>query len=129
MLKFTYTENGFYVEQFVQSLEDWVSQRVLLALRSGTPLAVEPSTATFLMPSDLPVITELEKLALGDSQEVLEVTQCDQGCVEVCLEGTWVGASSNAEEGWFACLMSDRTEKLLYQLWKDTQMTFAVSPD
>jgi hypothetical protein len=60
MLKLTYTETGFRLERLAQSLEEWVQGRVILALRVGQSLLVEPSTASFLLPVDLPGLPLLE---------------------------------------------------------------------
>lgn len=40
MLKLTYTETSFHLECLTQSLEEWVAQRVILALRVGQSLYV-----------------------------------------------------------------------------------------
>jgi len=51
MLKLTYTENSFYLERLAGSLEEWVTARVMLALRAASSLWVESSTASFLLPA------------------------------------------------------------------------------
>ncbi|MEM9926593.1 MAG: alr0857 family protein, partial [Cyanobacteria bacterium P01_D01_bin.50] len=59
MLKLTYTENSFYLELLTQSVEEWIQARVILTLRVGQSLCVEPSTASFLLPVDLPGLGQL----------------------------------------------------------------------
>jgi len=50
MLKLTYTETGFNLERLAQSPEQLVALRVVLAMRVGQSISVEPSTAAFLLP-------------------------------------------------------------------------------
>ncbi|MHC5726844.1 MAG: alr0857 family protein, partial [Nostoc sp.] len=47
MLKLTYTESSFDLECLTLSLEQWVAQRVILSLRVGQGLCIEPNTASF----------------------------------------------------------------------------------
>jgi hypothetical protein len=129
MLKFTYTENGFSLEHLTQSLEDWVTTRVVLALRSGTPICVEPSTAGFLLPMNLAYLGELQKLAQGENPEILELTPCDGEYLEVSLQGTWMATDAQTQQGCFVCLLSDRTEFLLHKLWEEAQLTASVVND
>lgn len=128
MLKLTYTENGFYWERLTQSLEEWLHTRVLLALRAATSLYLEPSTAAFLLPADLPYLADLEKLATSN-REILEVSLCDEESVEVCLQGTWLTSDAENEEGVFVCLMSDRAEFFLEKLWQESQLGAYVAND
>ncbi|MGK7875107.1 MAG: alr0857 family protein [Xenococcaceae cyanobacterium] len=126
MLKLTYTENGFRLEHLAQSLEDWVKTRVLLALRAGTSLCVEPSTASFLLPADLPLLVDLETVVQGENGEIIELSPCDAEYVEVSLQGTWLVSNPDSEEGIFACAMSDRAEFFLYKLWQEAQTAASV---
>jgi hypothetical protein len=127
MLKLTYTENGFLLERLTQSLEDWVSARVILALRSGTGLCVEPSTAAFLLPADLPYLSDLEKLV--QKEDSIELSFCDDEYVEAILQGIWLAAEPDSEEGIFVTVMSDRTEFFLDKLWQEAQMLAPVVND
>jgi hypothetical protein len=122
MLKLTYTENGFHLEHLAQSLEEWVTARVILALRSGTGFCVEPSTAAFLLPADLPYLSDLEKLVQGENGDNIELSFCDDHYVEVVLQGTWLTSEPNSEEGIFVTVMSERAEFFLYKLWQEAQM-------
>ncbi len=121
MLKLIYIESGFRLEHLAQSLEDWVTARVILALRAGTSLCVEPSTASFLLPSDLPHLIDLEKVVQGENREIIELSLCDAEYVEVSLQGTWLASEPDSEEGIFACAISDRAEFFLYKLWQEAQ--------
>ncbi|MEA5533187.1 alr0857 family protein [Crocosphaera sp. XPORK-15E] len=126
MLKLIYTENGFSLDYLNQSLEAWVTTRVMLALRSGSSLCVEPSQAAFLIPVDLPYLDQLLAAAAAEMGEVLEVTTCDDESVEVVLQGTWLGSDVASEEGVFVCRLSDRAEFLLHKLWQETQLSTSV---
>lgn len=117
MLKLTYTEDSFYLELLAQAIETWLSTRAMLALRSGISLWVDPSTASFLLPVDLP---QLEDLGQAIAQEEIEgLTLCisDAETVEVCLDGTWVAEATDSEEGIFISALSPATEVFLYELW------------
>ena len=74
MLKLTYTENSFYLELLTESVEEWIQTRVLLALRVGHSLCVEPSNASFLLPVDLPGLGQLHaELERDNNKEIIEV--------------------------------------------------------
>lgn len=126
MLKLTYTDDGFYLDYLNQSLEAWVTTRVILALRSGTSLCVESSTAAFLVPADLPYLDELLAIAKTKSGEIFEITRCDEQSWEIVLQGTWLAADIASEEGLFVCRLSDRAEFFLYKLWQETQLSTSV---
>ncbi|WP_013324077.1 alr0857 family protein [Gloeothece verrucosa] len=119
MLKLTYTESGFHLERLSQSLEEWVNTRVMLALRSGTPIYVEPSAASFLLPIDVPYLADLEKLVQREQGDILELSVCDEETVEVSLQGTWITNDPENEEGVFVCLLSDRAEFFLDKVWQE----------
>ncbi|ACB52477.1 conserved hypothetical protein [Crocosphaera subtropica ATCC 51142] len=120
MLKLTYTHNGFYIDYLQESLEAWVTTRVILALRSGTSLCVEPSSASFLISLDLPYVNQLLEDVNEFTGEIVEVNRCDEEAMEVVLEGTWLGSDIASEEGIFVCRLSDRLESLLYQIWQES---------
>lgn len=126
MLKLTYTETGFYLERLAQSLEDWVHSRVILALRVGQKLLIEPSTASFLLPTDLSGLTLLEAGVRQETTDVIAVCVCDAEYVEVSLRGTWMAAAPESVEGVFVASMSDRTEFLVSKLWQDVACTSSL---
>ncbi|MBD2095683.1 hypothetical protein H6F90_11005 [Trichocoleus sp. FACHB-591] len=53
MLKLNYTENGLYMERLMASPELAIAQRVVLAMRLGQFLQVEPGHASFLLSADV----------------------------------------------------------------------------
>jgi hypothetical protein len=129
MLKLTYTENGFYMERLAQSLEEWVMARVLLSLRAGTSLSVEPSTASFLLPADLPQLADLEMVVRQERVETIALSLCDAEYVEVSLHGTWMTSDLNGEEGVFVTAMGYAIEFFLYKLWFESQAYASVAQD
>ncbi|MEC4983479.1 MAG: hypothetical protein SAJ37_12750 [Oscillatoria sp. PMC 1068.18] len=129
MLKLTYTENGFNMERLAQPLEDWVTTRVILALRAGNSVTVEPSTASFLLPADLPHLSELDAIAWEENLETLEFSICDAEYLEVTLQGTWIAHDPRSEEGILVAAMSDRAEFFLYKLWLEAQELASLISD
>ncbi|MBZ8183052.1 alr0857 family protein [Oscillatoria salina] len=129
MLKLIYTENGFNMERLAQPLEEWVATRVILALRAGNSLIIQPSTASFLLPADLPHLPELEAIAWEENLETLEFSICDAEFVEVTLQGTWIATDPRSEEGILVTAMSDRAEFFLYKLWIEAQELASLISD
>ena len=121
MLKLTYTEIGFHMERLALSLEEWVQGRVVLALRVGQRLLVEPSTASFLLPASKPGLPILEEGVRQETTEVIALGVCDAEYIEVSLRGTWLAADPESAEGVFVTAMSDRTEFFLFKLWQEAQ--------
>lgn len=128
MLKLIYTENGFYLERLAQSPQEWITARVLLCLRAVTSICIEPSTASFLLPADLPKLSQLKALQ-QENPEIIALSPCDAEEVEVSLQGTWIGSDSESEEGIFVCATSDRAEAFLYQFWQEAQIGASVISD
>lgn len=121
MLKLTYTEIGLHLERLAGSLETVVTQRVIVALRIGQPLHLEPSCAAFLLPVNLPELSYLEAAIEQEQVDGAAVLPADKESVEVNLRGTWLAATSQAHEGIFLTALSDRTEFLVHRLWQVTQ--------
>lgn len=122
MLKLTYTDNNFSIEHLSKSLEDWLNIRVLLCLRAATSIYIEPSTASFLIPADLPYGEDLKALK-RENDETIELNLCDAEYLEIILQGTWVTSEENSNEGVFICLLSTKAEILLDQLWQKAQIS------
>ncbi|MEC4805155.1 MAG: hypothetical protein SAJ72_12935 [Jaaginema sp. PMC 1080.18] len=109
-----------------QAVEDWVSGRVVLAVRAATPIYVEPMTASFLLPIDVPYLSDLQALAQGEMADLLDIVPCDEDCVELCLNGTWIAESPEAEEGVFVTTMNHRVEFFLFKVWQEAQNLASV---
>jgi hypothetical protein len=120
MLKLHCTDNELFMEHITGSaLEIVVAQRVMLAIRSGQPLHVEPGQASFLLPADTSGLAQLNHPGIN-------IDPVDNEFVEVTVPGTWLAERTDAEEGVFMMALTDgrdanRTEALLYQLWQSTQ--------
>src|ERR671933_1718289 len=126
MLKLTYTENGFYLEHLAQPLEEWVTARVILALRAGTRLCVEPSTASFLLPVDMPQLRHLERHQEGE--DAIALSLCDAQYVEVSLKGTWMTSDVEGAEGVFVTSLNYAVEFFLIKLWEESQLRTSCLP-
>lgn len=126
MLKLTYTEGSFYLEQLTQSLEEWVAQRVILSLRIGQRLCFEPSTASFLLPVDVPGLEALKIEVQRHDSEIVALSVCDADYLEVTLQGSWLSIGNDEGAGVFITVMSDRTEFFLHKLWQEAQSCASV---
>ncbi len=122
MLKLTYTDNNFYIEPLSESLEDWLNIRVLLCLRAATSIYIEPSTASFLIPNNLPQWEDLRALKL-ENDETIKFTVGDAEYLEISLKGTWVTSEEHSNEGVFVCVLTHKAEILLNQLWQEAQIS------
>ena len=122
MLKLTYTEFGLHLERLTVSPETLVCQRVVLALRMGQTLHVEPSRAAFLLSIDLPGFAELEKIARAERVAPLSMSPVDDAFVEVSVQGNWIANTAEAHSGMFVTVLGDRTEFFVYKLWQATQL-------
>ncbi|MGB3651475.1 MAG: alr0857 family protein [Rivularia sp. (in: cyanobacteria)] len=128
MLKLTYTENSFYLELLTQSVEEWIQARVILTLRVGQSLCVEPSTATFLLPVDLPGLGQLHAQVEQDSnREVIELYACDTEFLEVSLRGYWLSVNAQSISGGFVTTMSHSTESFLHNLWLEARKSASLA--
>jgi len=126
MLKLTYTDNSFYLECLTQSLEEWVAQRVILALRVSQALRVEPTTASFLLPLDLPGVERLKREVNRHDSEIIALCNCDAEYLEVTLEGSWLSDGNDDAVGVFVTTMSYSAEFFLYKLWQESQVCASV---
>ena len=121
MLKLNYTDYGLFLEQVTASLDTVATQRVMLAVHVGEPLHLEPSRASFLLPVELPGITQLEHSLQKNTADTADVSSVDEEFVEVSLKGTWMAESANAESGTFITALAPESEMLIYELWQATQ--------
>lgn len=126
MLKLTYTESSFHLESLALSLEEWVAQRVIFAMRVGQCLCVEPSTASFLLPVDLLGVETLRAEVRRDDREIMALSVCDAQFIEVTLQGSWLSEDCDEVEGVFVTTMSDRAEFFLHKLWQEAQACASV---
>jgi hypothetical protein len=118
MLKLNYTDVGLYMERTLTNPELLIAQRVLLAMRSGQTLYVEPGCASFLLPANWPELEGLEMALQRECNPSAAVLAVDNDFVEVSLSGSWIAESKEAHEGMFLTVMSDRIERFIYKLWQ-----------
>jgi hypothetical protein len=118
MLKLNYTDVGPYMERTMTNPELLIAQRVLLAMRLGRSLYVEPGRASFLLPVDIPELKVLEVALQREYGSVVTLIAGDETFVEVGLSGSWIAEDKDAHEGMFLAAMSNRTEFLIYKLWQ-----------
>jgi hypothetical protein len=121
MLKLNYTEVGLYIERVTTSLEMLIAQRVVLAMRLGQTLHVEPGHASFLLPLDTPDLVQLEATLTQACNAGVNVMPVDHEFVEVSLCGSWIAENTEAHEGILIAVMSDRAEFFVYKLWHMSQ--------
>ncbi|MBD2019871.1 hypothetical protein H6F43_06670 [Leptolyngbya sp. FACHB-36] len=122
MLKLNYTEAGLYMERIITPLDKLIAQRVVLALRLGQFLHVEPGCASFLLPADMPELVQLEAILRQEYSSTVAVIAVDGDCVEVSLSGSWVAESVEAHEGMFLTVMSNQAEFFVFKLWQMSQV-------
>ncbi len=128
MLKFTYTETGITIERVNHSLEELVMLRVVLAMRVGQRLIVEPGTATFLLSANLQAWKLLDAVVQRSLNDTIALCQCDADSIEVSLRGTWIAQTTSSEEGIFLAELGDslpgtlreRAEFIVFKLWQES---------
>jgi hypothetical protein len=113
MLKLTYTENNFNLEQLQQPLTTWVTDRVNLAMTTATNIYIQPSHASFTIPVDSRYMNDLENLA---AENILELYHCDAGLVEITLKGTWLTLDIENDTGIFVTELEPYLESFLPKL-------------
>ncbi len=128
MLKLTYTDNGLHLERVAAPLDVLVAQRVVLAMRSGQPLYVQPGTAAFLLKADTPGLTQLQRSLQLEQHQVMSLAPVDAEFVELTVQGSWMAEAIEAEEGVFVTALSHLTEMWVMKLWEatQTQVSFPV---
>jgi hypothetical protein len=119
MLKLTYTDEGLLLNHLNQSLDNWVSNRILLALRSGIPFWIESTKVCFMLPMNLPCINQLIDSLGGELNNTLELALYDKSQMELKLFGTWLSSHPDNEEGVFVCNYNDKIEDSIDMLLKE----------
>jgi hypothetical protein len=125
MLKLQYTESGLFIEQVNGRLEALISQRVILAIRAGQELHVQPGEASFLLANDVSTLAELAVLMWMEQNPAIAISAVDREMVEVSIDGTWITEHLDAEEGTFLIAAPEQTEGLLYRLWLESQTSLS----
>ena len=118
MLKLIYTETDLHMEKLSASVEEWVSQRVLLALRVGNKISVEPIGASFGLSTSLAGWPELERLIGQEASEAVSLSVCDDELIEIGLEGYWLCQNPLNAEGVFVTHLPSIIENTLLAMWE-----------
>jgi hypothetical protein len=126
MLKLTYTEQGLHLERVGVPLDHLIAQRVILAIRTGQRLHIEPGQASFLLASDAPALPQLYRMVRMEQTQIVTIVPVDDAFVEITVQGSWIAESVDAEAGVFVTALMDMTEVLLLRLWETTQNQVAV---
>jgi hypothetical protein len=121
MLKLSYTDTALHIEKLSTSVEKWISQRVLLAVRVGSAMSVEPMSAAFGLPTNLGSWSDLEYLIGREASEMVSLSVCDADVVEISLEGHWLSAGDDSEEGLFVTHLPPAIESLIVEIWQASE--------
>ncbi|MBD2157912.1 alr0857 family protein [Leptolyngbya sp. FACHB-16] len=118
MLKFTFTETGFYLELLPESLESWLPPRLTLMLKAGQSITLERCSASFVLAASTRCRRELAALMRLEDEGAIAVSPCDAETLEVSLRGTWLTSRKDLPEGVFLATLTPPTEAMLYNLWQ-----------
>jgi hypothetical protein len=117
MLKLIYTETSLILEYLPDLLEDWVSQRVVLAMRVGNSVSIEPSTASFVVSADLPQLKTLESMMDRELMHAIALADSEVGFREISVAGLWL-EEEEPEAGMFVTSLGNGVDTLIFQLWQ-----------
>ncbi|WP_392530186.1 alr0857 family protein [Nostoc sp. C117] len=123
----TYTSSSFFLSFSETALEEFIRLRVILALRLGLNLSVEPSTASFLLPTDIPDLRFFKAAIKREDEQVIALNESDEEYVEITLKGSWVTSTlTNEDEGIFVTSVSKDVGLRLSDLWLGNQEEIQV---
>jgi hypothetical protein len=130
MLKLTYTSTGVTLERSVESFEATIRRRVLLGLRLGEPVGLEPTSVSLLVSHSLPELKGLiGAMATLRSQgphpvsvHPLELIQKGAAQVEMRLQGYWLAQPENPGEGIFFMNVDPFLEEYLVNIWQSSHL-------
>ncbi|WP_404788134.1 alr0857 family protein [Altericista sp. CCNU0014] len=124
MLKLTYTSTGVTLERSVESFEATIRRRVLLGLRIGEPVGLEPTSVSLLVDDSLPALKGLMGAVAAHQESaqtptnVLELIQKGAAQVEMRLQGYWLAQQKNPGEGIFFMNADPVLEGYLVNIWQ-----------
>jgi hypothetical protein len=120
MLKLTYTSTGVTLERSVEPFEAAIRQRVLLGLRIGEPVGLEPTSVSLLVSHSLPALKGLMAVIVQTPTNALELIQKGAAQVEMRLKGYWLTQSGNPGEGIFLMNVEPVLEGYLVNIWQSS---------
>jgi hypothetical protein len=116
-----YTDTDLHIEKLTTSVEKWISQRVLLALRVGSHVSVEPIHAAFGLSTNMAGWTDLEYLICREASEIVSLSVCDADVIEIGLEGYWLSVGAQSDEGLFVTHLPQAIEMAIVEIWQATR--------
>ena len=116
MLKLFYSDTDITIEQLAITPEAFVAQRSVFALRVGQSVFAQTGRGSLLLPAAMPGVTAFVRTAEGNA--ALTVEFCDQGWLEVTLQGIWMASTATGEQGILAVTLGDDLEQQLATLWR-----------
>jgi hypothetical protein len=120
MLKLTYSEFGLHLEQIDGSMEQWIAQRSILAVRIGSSICFQPGNASFLVPAAA-MIANVTLDQMINPHSPVSFCSVDEEFYEVNITGVWIFKNSSSTEATFATGLDHQAESLVRQLWKISQ--------
>lgn len=82
----------------------------------GEYVCVQPSTTSYLLPTDLPGLDLLKAEVERQETVAIALCPCDADYVEVSLKGIWLASVPESAEGIFVTTLSHSTEFFLLKL-------------
>jgi hypothetical protein len=117
MLKIIYSETGIHLELIAVNHKQWIAERLKFAHSVGEPMQFGRQRATFLVPSPLCEVTNIDANLRNLGANTVTVNQCDLDYVEIELSGYWLSSQQDSAEGIFVGQQTDPAEFYLWQLW------------
>lgn len=122
-----YFEDDFYIETSSMSLEGFITQRAITALRSGQALVVQPGYGSFELPSNLPEFSRFMLIVRNSENGPIVINHLDADYVEITIRGTWLASSSVSLSGIMLMSSSEEIISSLYRIWHEHQQHVILS--
>lgn len=121
MLKLTYTSTGVTLEHSFEPFEATLRRRVLLGLRMGEPLGLEPISVSLLVSRSLPALRALTGAISRLPTGALQLIQSGADQVEMQLQGYWLAQPETPGTGMFFMNFDPALEVHLIKIWQTSQ--------
>jgi hypothetical protein len=126
MLKLTYTSTGVVLERSVEPLEVAVRRRMMLGLRMGQPLGIEPTSVSLMVNRSVPELKALISAVASAPASTLRLVQreaahVEMQQVEMQLQGYWLAQQEPLGEGVFMMNLDPTLEGHLVNIWQASQ--------
>jgi hypothetical protein len=120
MLKLTYTSTGVTLERSVESLDVVMRRRILLGLRMGQPLGMEPTSVSLMVNRSVPALKALMNAVASAPASTLRLVP-RMAQVEMQLQGYWLAQQEPLGEGIFMMNLDSTLENHLVNIWQASQ--------